>query len=68
MSVQPVERAFRILESLSVSPAGVSEVAVRVELAKSTVSRLLTTREGIGAVDCVFRAIVPAPHRVEASV
>jgi DNA-binding IclR family transcriptional regulator len=49
-------------------PGGVSEIAVRVELAKSTVSRLLTTLEGIGTVDRVFRAIVPAPHRVEASV
>ena len=53
MSVQSVERAFLILESLSVSPAGVSEMAVRVGLAKSTVSRLLTTLEGIGAVDRV---------------
>lgn len=68
MSVQSVERTFRIHESLSVSPAGVGEIAVRVEPAKSTVSRLLTTLEGTGTVDRVFRAIVPAPHRVEASV
>ena len=39
MSVQSVERAFRILENLSASPTGVSEIAVRVGLAKSTVSR-----------------------------
>lgn len=53
MNVQSVERAFRILDTLSMSPAGVSNVAIRVGLPKSTVSRLLTTLEGIGAVDRV---------------
>ena len=53
MSVQSVERSFRILRTLGVRPAGVSEVAVRVGLPKSTVSRLLTTLDGIGVVERV---------------
>ena len=53
MSVQSVERAFRILNSVSVRPAGISEIAVRVGLPKSTVSRLLATLEGIGGVERV---------------
>ena len=53
MSVQSVERSFRILQTLSVRSGGVSEIAVRVGLPKSTVSRLLATLEGIGAVERV---------------
>ena len=53
MSVQSVERAFRILHTVSVKPGGVSEIAVRVGLPKSTVSRLLATLEGIGGVQRV---------------
>jgi DNA-binding IclR family transcriptional regulator len=49
--VQSVERAFAILRCLAGGPAGVSEVADRVELPKSTVSRLLSTLQVLGAVE-----------------
>jgi DNA-binding IclR family transcriptional regulator len=48
--VQSVERAMSILRALSAGPAGVTELAERVDLAKSTVSRMLSTLEDIGAV------------------
>jgi DNA-binding IclR family transcriptional regulator len=48
--VQSVERALSILRALSAGPAGVTELAERVDLAKSTVSRMLSTLEDIGAV------------------
>jgi DNA-binding IclR family transcriptional regulator len=51
MSVQSVERAFAILRALITGPSGVSEVAERTGLPKSTVSRLLATLVEIGAVD-----------------
>lgn len=51
MSVQSVERAFAILDRLSRGSAGVSEIADSVGLAKSTVSRLLSTLQDLGAVD-----------------
>ncbi len=49
--VQSVERAFAILRCLAGGPAGVSEVAERVDLPKSTVSRLLSTLQTLGAVE-----------------
>ena len=49
--VQSVERAFAILRCLAGGPAGVSEVAERVALPKSTVSRLLSTLHVLGAVE-----------------
>ncbi|MBA3289496.1 MAG: IclR family transcriptional regulator, partial [Acidimicrobiia bacterium] len=49
--VQSVERAFAILRCLAGGPAGVSEVAERVGLPKSTVSRLLSTLQVLGAVE-----------------
>lgn len=52
-TVQSVERAFAVLRSLSSGPAGVTELADRVELPKSTVSRLLSTLEELGAVEQV---------------
>ena len=48
--VQSVERALSILRALSAGPAGVTELGERVDLAKSTVSRMLSTLEDIGAV------------------
>jgi DNA-binding IclR family transcriptional regulator len=51
MSVQSVERAFALLACLAGGPAGVSELAERVALPKSTVSRLLATLERVGAVE-----------------
>jgi DNA-binding IclR family transcriptional regulator len=50
-TVQSVVRAFAVLQSLAGGPAGVSEIAERTELPKSTVSRLLSTLVEIGAVE-----------------
>jgi DNA-binding IclR family transcriptional regulator len=52
-SVQSVERAFAILRALSSGPAGVTDVAQRTRLPKSTVSRLLGTLEELGMVEQV---------------
>lgn len=48
--VQSIERAFSLLRALSLGPDGVTALADRVGLAKSTVSRLLSTLEQQGAV------------------
>jgi DNA-binding IclR family transcriptional regulator len=50
-TVQSVERAFGVLQALAGGPAGVSEVAARTGLPKSTVSRLLSTLVELGAVE-----------------
>jgi len=50
-SIQSVRRAFSVLQSLSLGPASVSEIAERTELPKSTVSRLLATLVEVGAVE-----------------
>ena len=50
-TVQSVERAFAVLRALAAGPAGVSDVAERTRLPKSTVSRLLGTLVDIGAVE-----------------
>jgi DNA-binding IclR family transcriptional regulator len=52
-TVQSIERAFSVLRSLTSGPAGVTEIADRVGLPKSTVSRLLSTLEQVGAVEQV---------------
>jgi DNA-binding IclR family transcriptional regulator len=51
--IQSVKRAFDILKAMSSSENAVSlsEIATRVALPKSTVSRMLTTLQGIGAVE-----------------
>lgn len=49
--VESVARAMRIVEALAQSPAGLSETARRVGLAKSTVARLLATLEDVEAVE-----------------
>jgi DNA-binding IclR family transcriptional regulator len=49
--VQSVERALGILRALSTGPARVTEIAARTNLPKSTVSRLLSTLEGLDAVE-----------------
>lgn len=49
--VESVARAIRIIESLAMSPAGLSETARRVGLPKSTVARLLSTLESVEAVE-----------------
>jgi DNA-binding IclR family transcriptional regulator len=50
MSVQSIERAFTLLRALAVGPAGVTELAQKVDLPKSTVARLLSALELEGAV------------------
>jgi DNA-binding IclR family transcriptional regulator len=51
--VQAVERAFSILDAVSGRPAGVTAIAERVHLPKSTVARLLQTLEEVEAVERV---------------
>ena len=51
--VQSVERAFSVLEALADGPLGVTEVADRVALPKSTVARLLGSLAHEGAVEQV---------------
>jgi DNA-binding IclR family transcriptional regulator len=50
MTVQSIERAFTLLRGLAVGPVGVTELADRVGLPKSTVARLLSALEAAGAV------------------
>jgi DNA-binding IclR family transcriptional regulator len=52
-TVQSIDRAFSVLRSLMPGPAGVTDIAERVHLPKSTVSRLLSTLEELGAVEQV---------------
>lgn len=51
--VQSIERAFAILRALSVHSCGVTELAERVDLPKSTVARLLSALETEGAIEQV---------------
>ena len=50
MSVQSIARAFTLLRALAVGPSGVTDLATRVALPKSTVARLLSALETEGAV------------------
>ena len=49
--VQSLERAFAILDEVAQRPAGVTAIAERVRLPKSTVARLLATLEELDAVE-----------------
>lgn len=49
--VQSVERAFSILHAISGRSEGLTAIAGRVQLPKSTVSRMLSTLEEVGAVE-----------------
>jgi IclR family acetate operon transcriptional repressor len=51
--VQSIERAFAVLSALSAGPIGVTEVAERAELPKSTAARMLATLSHEGAVEQV---------------
>ncbi len=51
--VQSIERAFSILRALALQPTGVTELAGKVGLPKSTVARLLSALESEGAVEQV---------------
>lgn len=50
-TVQSVNRAFRILETLTTGELGITEIAARADLPKSTVARLIRTLEDLGAVE-----------------
>lgn len=50
MTVQAVQRSFALMRALAVGPMGVTELADRVNLPKSTVSRLLGALEAEKAV------------------
>jgi len=50
-SVQSIRRAFDVLDTLADGPLGVTEVAERSGLPKSTAARLLATLAGEGAVE-----------------
>ncbi len=49
--VQSIERAFAVLRVLALGPTGVTDIADRTGLPKSTVSRLLAALEVEGAVE-----------------
>jgi IclR family transcriptional regulator, acetate operon repressor len=51
--VQSIERAFAVLAALADGPIGVTEVAERTDLAKSTAARMLTSLAREGAVEQV---------------
>ena len=51
--VQSIERAFAVLGAVSAGPIGVTDVADRVRLPKSTVARLLASLAREGAVEQV---------------
>ncbi len=50
-NVQSIERTFLLLDALSGGEQGVTDLAHRTGLPKSTVARLLRTLEEVGAVD-----------------
>ena len=52
-TVQAIDRAFAVLDALGAGPLGVTEVAARTGLPKSTAARLLTTLVGLAAVEQV---------------
>lgn len=49
--VQSIERAFSLLRALALQPAGITELAAKTSLPKSTVARLLGALEAEGAVE-----------------
>jgi len=49
-NVQSIARAFLLLEVLASDPMGVTDLAIRSGLPKSTVARLVSTLESLGAV------------------
>ena len=51
--VQSLERAFAILAAVAARPAGVSALAMQLDLPKSTVARLLSSLQALGAVERV---------------
>ena len=66
--VQSIERAFAILSAVAHRPAGVSVLAVQLDLPKSTVARLLSSLEALGAVERVAGRLWKVGPGVEALV
>ena len=50
MAVQSIDRAFQVLKALAVEPSGITDLAQRIGLPKSTVARMLSSLEEQGAV------------------
>ncbi len=50
-AVQSIERAFSVLHAVATGPAGITELARRVDLPTSTVARLLATLENLRVVE-----------------
>lgn len=50
MAVQSIDRAFQVLKALAVQPSGITDLASRIGLPKSTVARMLSSLEDQGAV------------------
>jgi DNA-binding IclR family transcriptional regulator len=50
MAVQSIDRAFLVLKALAVEPSGITDLASRIGLPKSTVARMLSSLEDQGAV------------------
>jgi DNA-binding IclR family transcriptional regulator len=50
VTVQSIDRAFQVLKALAIEPSGVTDLAQRIGLPKSTVSRMLSSLEEQGAV------------------
>ena len=50
--IQSIKRAFDIVKAVGEQPDGISltEIATRLNLPKSTVSRMLSTLAGLGAI------------------
>lgn len=48
--IQSIERAFSVLLAIATEPAGITDVARRIDLPVSTVARLLSTLENLEAV------------------
>ena len=51
MTVQSIQRSFSLLRALALGPVGVTDLAERVDLPKSTVARLLASLEEEQAVE-----------------
>jgi len=51
VTVQSIKRSFALLRALALGPVGVTELAERVDLPKSTVARLLSSLEAEQAVE-----------------
>lgn len=64
--VQSVERAFAVLDAVAERPAGVTALAGRVGLPKSTVARLLASLQALGAVEQVAGRLWQVGPRVAA--